>query len=273
MRNNQHRQNKHPVIKLHGAWHGFIISLGIVILVLLQLPKPALAKPPDEPCKHGMRIVGEKAIYLSHMGLFNDKCHSYQGLFEVSFEGPNNPQQIYLNAQRESANQNEFTIEPIERFVLPKLAAGNLTSFRAKIHRGQYERQPEDSKLLAGNVTVRIKRVVFFSPFQPGTKRPPLSEYLLFGSESEQLAAHKITTPPDFDQIVALKTPLPLGNTDLVKAVRIVLPNRPTPDSKANLKQLLKPGDKPAVQVDGRQPTKAIEVGIQYFVETDDYQG
>lgn len=255
----------------YGGWK-IVVGVAIALILLLQIPRPAYAQTSDPPCIHGMRIVGEQSIYLSHMGLFNNSCHDYQGLFEVSFEGTNNPQKIYLEAQKKDPNQNEFTIEPVQKFVLPELAAGKLTSFKAKIYSGQYERPATSPKLLDGDVTVKVKQVLHFQQFKASAKQPVTSEYLLFGTPTEQLAAHLITAPPDFDQIVAVKTPLALTDAALAKAVRLVLPNRPTPTAKANLMQALKRGDKPAVQVEGQQPNQTIEAGNQYFLEVADYQ-
>jgi hypothetical protein len=271
MKDIQHTPMKPLAPKSKHAWIALIISLALGLVVLLQEAKPAQAQSAEPACIHGMRIVGEQSIYLSHMGLFDIRCHTYQGLFEVTFEGPRNPQQIYLNAQRGDAKQNEFTIEPTEMFLLPKFAAGEKASFSANLHRGQYERRETNPQLLAENVTVRLKRVLFFRQFKAGAAQPLRSEYLLFGSDKEQLAAHVITAPPDFDQVVALSKPLPLTNNELGKAVRMILPNRPTPNSTANLQQALKPGQQPLVQLDGGQPSNTIEAGNQYFLETADY--
>lgn len=246
---------------------GVLASLALI--THFQARKLADAQTNDKPCIHGMRIVGEQSIYLSHMGMFSIPCHRYQGLFEVSFEGTNDPQKIYLDAQKANPNENEFTIEPTEQFVLPELASGTRTSFKAKIHKGQYERPETNRKLLASNVTVRIKRILHFRQFKPGAKQPQTSEYLLFGNDAEQFAAHLITAPPDFDQIVAINPPLPLT---LAKAVRLVLPNRPTPNPQANLAQALKQGVKPTVQVNGQGSNQTMQVGSQYFLETRDYQ-
>jgi hypothetical protein len=256
--------------------HTLTSCLIIALLALVKFSSPAYAQATDPPCIHGMRIVGEQNIYLSHMGLFNSSCHDYQGIFEVVFEGPNNPQNQYLNAQKSNPNQNEFTLEPTEKFILPDLASGKIASFKSRLHPGQYERKTKDIRereVLDGNVTVKVKRVLYFRQFKPGARQPTSSEYLLFGSGiNEQLAAHLITAPPDFDQIVALKTTLPLTNTELVKAVRLVLPNRPTPNTNANLSQAIKLGEKPAVRVNGKEPNNFIEAGQQYFLETADYQ-
>jgi hypothetical protein len=253
-------------------WFKFISCFIALLLAGAYSPIPTFAQTSDPSCIHGMRIVGEQSIYLSHMGLFNNACHDYQGLFEVSFEGANKPQKLYLDAQKKDPNQNEFTIEPTQKFILPELASGKLNSFKANVYSGQYERPATKPKLLASDVTVKLKRVLHFRQFKVGAKQPAKAEYLLFGNSSEQLAAHLITAPPDVDQVIALKTPLPLTNAELAKAVRLVLPNRPTPDFQANLKQALKLGDKPTVQVNGQQPNKAIEAGMQYFLETADYK-
>jgi hypothetical protein len=256
-------------------WHTLTSCLIMALLALVQFSSPAYAQASDPPCLHGMRIVGEQNIYLSHMGLFHSSCHDYQGIFEVTLEGQNNPQSKYLNAQKSNPNQNEFTLEPTKDFILPDLASGKIVSFTASIFASQYEDIPKDirpSEALDRNVTVKVKRVLYFRQFNPGAKQPEFSEYLLFGSgRNEQLAAHLIAAPPDFDQIVALKTPLPLTNTELAKAVRLVLPNRPTPNANANLSQAIKRGEKPAVRVNGKEPNKFIEGGPQYFLETADF--
>ena len=260
------------VLFLHCRCRILISWLAILLISLVQFSRPAYAQANDPSCIHGMRIVGEQSIYLSHMGLFKSSCHDYQGIFEVSFEGLDDPQKKYLDAQKKDSIQNEFTIKPTQEFVLAELASGKISSFKAKIYSGQYERSATNPKLLASDVTVKLKRVLHFRQFKPGAKQPSPLEYLLFGTSTEQLAAHLITAPPDFDQVVALKKPLPLTDTELAKAVRLVLSKRPVPDSAANLKQVLKPGDPPSVQVNGQQSTNVIQIGIQYFLETTDYE-
>jgi hypothetical protein len=113
-----------------------------------------------------------------------------------------------------------------------------------------------------------------FRQFKAGEKQPSHSEYLLFGTSTEQMAAHLIVAPPDFDQIVAIKTPLTLTDVDLAKAIRLVLPNRPTANAKDNLTQALKPGGPPpAVKVNNHDQLLegSIEVKSQYYLEKKDY--
>jgi hypothetical protein len=74
-----------------------------------------------------------------------------------------------------------------------------------------------------------------------------------------------------FPQVILPAAPpgmsqLPLPNSELVMAVRLLRPNRPTPVSMSKFRQSLKSGEKPAVQHDGRQANKANGVGIQSFL-------
>jgi hypothetical protein len=82
------------------------------MFTLLQFPGTAHAQTSSLVCKHGMRVVGDQSIYVSHMRLFNVPCHKFQAIFEVSFSGANNPQKIYLDEQAKDPKKNEFTIEP-----------------------------------------------------------------------------------------------------------------------------------------------------------------
>jgi hypothetical protein len=262
------------MLKLHPFGKKLALFLMVILTFPLQFSCLAYAQTIDPLCIHGMRIVGEQSIYLSHMGLFNSSCHDYQGLFEVSFSGSKNPQKIYLDAQKKDSSQNEFTIQPTQKFVLSDLATGKLTSFKAEIYSGQYERTATSPKLLDGNVTVTVNRVLHFRRFAKGAKQPVALEYLLFGSTSGPLAAHLITASPDFDQIVAVKTPLTLTNADWEKVpVRLVLPNRKSPNVNVQLNstQALIPGVNPTVQLNGLPPNQSIIAGTQYFLETCDY--
>ncbi|WP_404790228.1 hypothetical protein [Altericista sp. CCNU0014] len=184
-----------------------------------MLISPSFADP---LCIHGMRIVGSQSIYLSHMGLFRNTCHDYQALFEVSFTGSNDPQNVYLSAQKSDINKNEFTLKPKNKFELPRLRSGEIKSFNADIFEGQYERPATKPKLIASNVTVNIKRVLYFQHFEPAAKLSSNIQYLLFGNSKEQYVAHKLTRANDYDQILSVKTPLNLKDSELSKAVILV---------------------------------------------------
>jgi len=251
---------------------GSIITIAITILGLVIGIVPSAYA--DSPCLHGMRIIGDDSIYLSHMGLFKSSCHDYQGIFEVAFTGANNPQQKYLDIQKSDPNKNEFTLRPQDDFILPELGSGKIKSFQADLFEGQYERPLTQPEVIAKDVTVTVKRVLHFRAFAPSATLSPNLEYLLFGSSKEQYVAHKLTRPNDFDQILAVKTSLPLTDAELAKAVSIVFPNRPTGSESEMFALALKSNDplKPAIQVNGKGANQTLEVGAQYFKETCDYE-
>ena len=68
-------------------------------MTISQVAMPSIACTGDDPCLHYMRVVGDKSLYLSHMGLFNSNCHDYQALFEVGFTEANDLEGKYLIAQ------------------------------------------------------------------------------------------------------------------------------------------------------------------------------
>ena len=259
-------------MKIRTSLIGSIITIVITILGLVIGIVPSAYA--DSPCLHGMRIVGDESIYLSHMGLFKSSCHDYQGIFEVAFTGQNDPQQKYLNIQKSDPNKNEFTLRPQNDFILPELGSGKTKSFQADLFEGQYERSQTQPKKIAENVTVTVKRVLHFRKFNPGETLPPNLEYLLFGDSKEQYVAHRLTKPNNFDQILKLKTPIPLSDTELSKALPIVFPNRPIQNESDMFALALKSNDplKPAIQVNGKGINQTLEVGTQYFKETCDYK-
>jgi hypothetical protein len=250
-------------------WKKILSFIFVVLVVCSIIVKPAYTQ--SSQCIHGMRIVGEKSIYLSHMPLFNSQCHSYQAILEVVFKGDGNPQAKYLLDQAKSPIQNEYTIEPIEHFLLPKIGSGEVKSFKANIHRGQYERNTEP-QLIASNITVAIKNVVYFQQLAvtADSHDSNFMQYLLFGDLNEKYLSHLITKPPDFDQILSSKVSLNSSdNISTLRAVKLVISGRKIMKS-SKLKQALKPHDEVISLINGKGKPVKIKVGEEYFLETDD---
>lgn len=246
-----------------------LLSCSILIILGLMLGNIEKGLTSSPQCIHGMRIIGEKTIYLSHMPLANSNCHSYQVILEATFKGIDNPQDKYLKDQAKDPKQNEYTLEPTDKFWLPGLKSGQIKTFKANIHRGQYERN-STPQLLASNVTVEVRKVVHFSKFDPNIKRPTFMEYLLFGDISEQYLSHLIINPPDFDQILAVEQPLTsLGNTRIAKTIRLVLSDKPILDAEA-VKQALKANEQFKAQINGKGANLDLKAGTEYFLETED---
>jgi hypothetical protein len=162
----------------------------------------------DEESIHGMLIVGEQTVFLSHLPIFGSP-HDYQVLLEAAFVKPgSDPQADYFN-DRKRTGTKIYTLEP-ERFVLPRLAAAApLRAFKANIYRGHFERFPtqraKEAARIAQNVDVNVTRIIHLRKFDPTAAKPAQLEYLLFGKGPELFLAHVITTPPDFDHILSVK--------------------------------------------------------------------
>jgi hypothetical protein len=250
-------------------WKKILSFIFVMLVVCSIIVKPAYTQ--NSQCIHGMRIVGKKSIYLSHMPLFNSQCHSYQAILEVVFTGDANPQEKYLLDRAKSPIQNEYTIEPIEHFLLPTIASGKVKSFKANIHRGQYERNSEP-QLVASNITVEIKSVAYFQKLdgKANSHDSKFMQYLLFGDINDKYLSHLITNPPDFDQILSSKVSLNSSdNISTLRAVKLVMPGRKIMKS-SKLKQALKPHDEVISLINGKGNPIKIKVGEEYFLETDD---
>jgi hypothetical protein len=169
----------------------------MALLLASNLFTAALAHEPghDHPSVHGMLMVGQSKIYLSHLPMFHSP-HDYQVIVEaeVSAEG----KAAYLSSLGSSA-EKVYTLVP-ESFVLPDMIK-NPKPFKAQIFKGHFERE---GVLLADKVTVLIKKVIYFKKFNPSEVKPKDAHYLLFGNEKEQFLAHEITQRPDFDQVLKI---------------------------------------------------------------------
>lgn len=155
---------------------------------------------------HEFEMFGSKSIYLSHYPMFGS-IHSYQLLLEVALESNDGKDltKLYLTHSQQNPDAR-YSVSPEtssgepDYWVLPEvMKEGN--SFRGNIH---WQNKDNHLVYLARNVTVKIKRIIYFRLFQPPDKRPDGLTYLLFGSNSEAYMAHYIGSYPDFDQIVAV---------------------------------------------------------------------
>lgn len=171
---------------------------GLFLFITLIASSMVQAASHDHPSVHGMLIVGKSKVYLSHLPMFHSP-HDYQVLIEAEFSADG--QTAYQEALK-SPFETLFTLVP-ETFVLPEMAQ-NPKPFKAQIYKGHFERGGQE---IANNVTVTIKKVLYFKKFVPNATKPEMSTLLLFGNEIEQFIAHQITAKPDFDQVMEVKLP------------------------------------------------------------------
>ena len=194
----------------------------------------------DPPSTHNMLVVGGKTVFLSHLPMFDDlsedksdytSMHRYQVILEARFiRNRKDVTNIYTKDREANAGLKMYTLQPA-RFVLARLFTPNpgspkLRSFPATIFRDHLERNGETIQGLE-DVVVSVNKVVHARKFDPSQEKPPQLEYFLFGKGDELFLAHLITKPPDFDQIVGVKT---IGHRftdeELGRGVRMFLPER-----------------------------------------------
>ncbi len=178
-------------------------------------PPEAWFAPDASLGSHGMVIVGEGPIYLSHLPMFmfdspESHPHHYQVIVEGSFDETGHDAYI---ADRRESEAPLYTLWPQDEYrmldlILPELSASPVQSLTGKIVRGHWERGSEPQPfgiiwdVVREDVPVKVERVVYaheFS-FQPGS--PEQLEYVLFGADDALFLAHRITAAPDFDQIL-----------------------------------------------------------------------
>lgn len=179
----------------------------------------------DAPAMHGMIVVGEDTVFLSHLPMFGPP-HNYQVILEVTFTGEQgDPQAEYVQDRRESG-ERVYTLFP-ELFSLPALASSapehpQIESFRGTVVRGHFEKGGE---AILKDVVVNVIQVIHFRKFDPEAEELPVLEYFLFGKGQELYLAHLITRPPDFDQILAVKQiSQEFSDEELANTVRITFP-------------------------------------------------
>ncbi len=143
------------------------------------------------------------------------------------------PREIYLSDHQKNTLK-EYTLMPTEGFTKTKLLNGSLKSFKGQIYRGDIEeclrKNSRGTKfcpipLISNNpeVEVKIEQAIFVCDFADPNcmpKVPPTkAEYILFGDESEQYIAHRITGAPDgdFDQILRLDRSIKLDPEQLAE--------------------------------------------------------
>lgn len=190
-------------------------------------PTAEAMRPDDHPSVHGMLVVGQETVFLSHLPIFGSP-HDYQVIIEGTFAKPGStPQADYFN-DRKRTGAKLYTVEP-RPFVLTDLtAASPLRSFKVNIYRGHFERfrteRAKEAARIGQDVDVNVTRVVRFQKFDPKAAALPRLEYFLFGKGKEMFAAHVITKPPDFDQILSVTAPTQkFSDADLARGVPIVI--------------------------------------------------
>ncbi len=151
---------------------------------------------------HGVLVVGEDPIYLSHLPMFMSP-HDFQVILEVGFD------QAATKAYRDSRptpGGEIYTLVP-ERFDIQELgpdAVHPRTSFMGTLFRGHFER---GGTVLKEGVTVAVAGIAHFRHFEAHAPKLAELEYFTFGTGGQRYLAHLVTRAPDFDQILTVEIP------------------------------------------------------------------
>jgi|tagenome__1003787_1003787.scaffolds.fasta_scaffold20788724_1 hypothetical protein len=171
----------------------------------------------DHPATHNMLVVGHDSIFLSHLPMFQDmnktksaftSPHRYQVILQAELsQSGKSADQIYVTDRRGNPEVKMYTLGP-DDFVLSRLFTPNarpkLNSFKGVVFRGHLERGGKPIDGLT-DVSINIKKVVHARMFNPTDAKPDKLTYILFGTGQELFLAHRISEPPDFDQILSIK--------------------------------------------------------------------
>lgn len=168
-----------------------------LIIALFVFASAYAANHTDFPATHGMAVVGTEKVYLSHLPMFHTP-HDYQVILEVELD--EKTQKLYA-ANRAQYSDTVYTVAPDAGVLTQMAKAGKV--FNVDLFRGHFER---GGTPIAEGATVKVLRVLYFKKFVPGEAKPEEEDYLLFGNAKEQFGAHLISSAPDFDRLVRVKT-------------------------------------------------------------------
>lgn len=233
----------------------------------------------DPAKRHGMAIIGEKTVFLSHLPMFMSP-HDYQAILEVTFTNQgSDPQRVYAEDRKQHPHTKLYTFEPTRAFVLPDLFPPDphhpprLKSFPGNIYRDHFERfdspQAMEQARIGRDVVANVTNVVHARKFAPGAQGLDQLEYILFGKGQERFVAHVITKPPDFDHLLSVQVAGPqLTDEELRHGVPITFPGRAnTIEKRINANDHKLSG---VIEVAGQPVPVVIEPGVEYYFETGD---
>jgi hypothetical protein len=184
--------------------------------------------PEHQEPPHNMMVVGEKSVFLSHLPMFMSP-HNFQVILEATLtSGGKSVQELYTQDRQSNSQTKMYSLSPEESFTLPSLFTPNppsRNSFKSTIFRGHLER---GGKKIAGlrNIDVNVKRVIYSQQLGRDFNKSDKLTYILFGKAQELFLAHVIARPPDFDQLLSVKIDKPPSDEELMRGVRVTIPDR-----------------------------------------------
>jgi hypothetical protein len=228
---------------------------------------------------HGMAIVGEMTVFLSHLPMFMSP-HDYQVILEVTLTNQGtDPQRVYTEDRSQHPDAKLYTFEPTRAFVLPDLFPTDphhpprLTSFQGNIYRGHFERFPtgqaKAQARIGRDVMANVTNVIHARKFDAEAKDLDQLAYFLFGKGQELFMAHLVTKPPDFDHILSVTVAgHQLTDEELRHGVPITFLGR----ANTIQERITENGEKLSgvIEVAGTSVPVEVEPGVEFYFEAGD---
>lgn len=224
------------------------------------------APNPERPAVHGMLMVGEARVLLSHLPMFHAP-HDWQIVLEARLLASGfDPHKKYVD-DRNATKTRIYTWVP-KPFVLSDLLASHPAAMVGTIFRGHFERG--GVAITANDVEARVERILYSRRLVASDPRLAERRYVMVGSSSEPFLAHLITRPPDFDQVTAIEIDAPspdwLANWDGVGMTLRIDGTESSPNTT------LREGDQvSATRLDGPAAGSVmLTVRREFYLETGD---
>jgi hypothetical protein len=159
----------------------------------------------EHPAVHGMLVVGEGQLFLSHLPMFHAP-HDYQIIMEVRLRGDESDPHTIYTRDRGNSGERLYTWIP-KPFILPGLLSSppSVSTMQGAVFRGHFERG--GTPITADTVRARVVRILYSRRLRSTDDMSSRLLYLLFGSPKEPFLAHLITRPPDYDHILSVVLP------------------------------------------------------------------
>jgi hypothetical protein len=248
-----HRSSAVPLVSRRTALQG--AALAGASLALLAAGKSlvapvwaAQAGPPEEwftegatTDRHGQVILGGGPVYLSHLPFFmfdppDHHPHHYQTILEVRL--PDDAMEAYLEDRADFETPPLYTFHPTTfvsmlDLILPAGGGATPPPLTGKIIRGHWERDTEPQPFgvpfheVHAAVPVAVEHVIYAHEFAFDPPPQEQLEYILFGAGEERFLAHRITAPPDFDQLLPVTMePGTFSDEQLQSGIILSIPER-----------------------------------------------
>lgn len=236
-------------------------------------PTAAFAAGPivDDPEQHAFVMLGQKALFLSHLTMYGMEEHNFQLVLQAKL--PEDALRQY-HADRATHPDSTYFLgnSPQDLFTVPDISSGIRKYFISDIFRGipqlkKYESWPWANQTpVVGGVRCEIERIVYFRHLALTFEAPTTLTYALFGEGDEAHLINCQTKIPDFDHVVSLsEVPNWLTETQLRSGVHVSINAHRTANTVPCSDPLPVASELAMVKYRGAGPDLPIKLGYHHW--------